>query len=492
MGPRTRFGDGDGTFWDKWVSAGNEKPGKGLGYDENRIPLRRYELCSPYIGDLINKNCNAFILAVGVLSLKLVSRGFTSLWVVSFLLLVLSSRMLSAAQSALLGKLVLFYLFSYLSSGPFLCSLKLEREGNGKESYPEPRGVYLRDADWQPVEKNRVILKQNSLPPIEQQKEAEKKPKKLISSDEDSDSAGSGTDTAEEKEAEPEILPAKPIPNLTFAEKEIYFGDRARAAFFDAYRHISRQQSILSGISPGVRGVDVLSRLQSTTFEELAKENEVIRIRERNRRVSTEVGSNLDIRCSSRKSVHRKRGYNTEDNFIFEDVAEGLSRTERLRAIENNKNVADTKHEAVEKNMQNHLGMNALSRYDSMMVEKKAQETHLTRPAGGMESFLRPGSPRTRYLTGCLKHAVAPRPNLIIRKDVTSVLNIEYQYIGDTMAVILANSLEGLPYLTELNVAGNKLTDVGLTAIINALPACPSIDTVSIFALKQSYFYNYF
>ena len=113
-----------------------------------------------------------------------------------------------------------------------------------------------------------------------------------------------------------------------------------------------------------------------------------------------------------------------------------------------------------------------------MMVEKKAQETHLSRPLGGVDAFLRPGSPRTRYLTGCLKHSVAPRPNLIIRKDVTSVLNIEYQYIGDTMAVILANSLEGLPFLTELNVAGNKLTDVGLTALILALPSCPTVDTV--------------
>lgn len=40
MGPRTRFGDGDGSFWDKWVGAGHEKPGKGLGYDNHRIPLQ--------------------------------------------------------------------------------------------------------------------------------------------------------------------------------------------------------------------------------------------------------------------------------------------------------------------------------------------------------------------------------------------------------------------------------------------------------------------
>ena len=82
-----------------------------------------------------------------------------------------------------------------------------------------------------------------------------------------------------------------------------------------------------------------------------------------------------------------------------------------------------------------------------------------------------------------MRHSVAPRPNLIIRKELTSVLNIEYQYIGDVMAIILADSLEGLPYLTELNVAGNKLTDAGLTALISALPSCPTINTVLEFVI---------
>lgn len=48
MGPRTRFGDGDGSFWDKWVGAGNEQPGKGLGYDGNRVPMQRCGRVSAY------------------------------------------------------------------------------------------------------------------------------------------------------------------------------------------------------------------------------------------------------------------------------------------------------------------------------------------------------------------------------------------------------------------------------------------------------------
>ena len=363
---------------------------------------------------------------------------------------------------------------------------------------PQPRGAFLRDADWKPVESNRVLLKQQSLPPIVDPDPPPKKPKKLISSDEDSD--GSESDEEVKKISEPEQEPEpdliESVPNLSFAEREIYFGDRARAAFFDAYRHISRQQNILSGLSAGVRGVDVLSRLGTTTFHDLTEQNDEVMRRSRNRRISNDLdeepyelfgNSSISGRGKQKQglesniSSYRKHlGYHTGDDFITKEVDIGLSRTDQLRQIMDNKSVADKQHIDIKNTMQSRLGFDAFRRCDSIMVEKKAQETHLTRPQGGVEAFLRPGSPRTRYLTGCLKYSVAPRPNLIIRKDVTSVLNIEYQYIGDTMAVILANSLEGLPYLTELNVAGNKLTDVGLTALILALPSCPAVNTVSL------------
>jgi Ran GTPase-activating protein (RanGAP) involved in mRNA processing and transport len=509
MGPRTRFGDGDGSFWDKWVGAGNEAPGKGLGYDQNRIPLQR-----------------GFVQPKAGFKRYYKSQG-------------------GDFPSADPNSTVKPYSQRRLE--------RLERERREREGYVEPAlpasvGACLRDADWKPVESNRVLLKQLSLaPPAEP--EAPKK-KKLISSDEDSNSDSDSDSSASEDKAAPAPVaevkpePAEAIPDLSFAEREIYFGDRARAAFFDAYRHISRQQNILSGLAPGVKGVDVLSKLGNTTFEEIIQHNEGVAKRERSNR-RTEVVS-MDVvneamaadRRSSRKNgvavvdpngkrrtsstvphgrggrgsvitidspaspgkasllraavggrapspnarpQHRKHmGYHTEedDEFFTRDV-EGMSRTERLHQLMDNKTVADKQHVSQRGTLQGRLGMDMFRRCDSIMVEKKAQETHLTRPEGGVDAFLRPGSPRTRYLTGCLKHSVAPRPNLIIRKDVTSVLNIEYQYIGDTMASILANSLEGLPHLTELNVAGNKLTDVGLTALILALPSCPTVNTVN-------------
>jgi hypothetical protein len=38
LGNRSRFGDGDGSFWDKWVNT--EAPTKGLGLDEHGLPVK--------------------------------------------------------------------------------------------------------------------------------------------------------------------------------------------------------------------------------------------------------------------------------------------------------------------------------------------------------------------------------------------------------------------------------------------------------------------
>lgn len=40
LGTRSRFGDGDGSFWDKWVNT--EAPSKGLGLDEYGLPVKGY------------------------------------------------------------------------------------------------------------------------------------------------------------------------------------------------------------------------------------------------------------------------------------------------------------------------------------------------------------------------------------------------------------------------------------------------------------------
>jgi hypothetical protein len=57
---------------------------------------------------------------------------------------------------------------------------------------------------------------------------------------------------------------------------------------------------------------------------------------------------------------------------------------------------------------------------------------------------------------------------------------LENQAIGDTMARILASALDGLPLVTEVNIAENNLTDIGLHAILKALTKCRDVTVVRL------------
>ncbi len=359
------------------------------------------------------------------------------------------------------------------------------------EQAKSPLGRKMRDANWDSVKD--ILL---SPSPIR---------KKAMPIAEESEAA---TDTAGHAEIhrDPTLILKTDVPPPNVIEREIYFGEKARVAFFDAYRHLSRQQHVLSGMIPGKHGIEVLKNLRSTSFEELelklALHSGDVSIDEDDDRLAPAGWMNMKAHrgkspmINTRLLAHRE-ALTAEETAVFasnDESKKAYSTASKTRSKEKerdpNRDLAAIRLEALKnkttvesrgKNtIRERLGLQKLRRCDSYIVERSAQELHFSRPAETPDAFMRPGSPRTRYLTGCLQHNVAPRPNLIVRSQLTSALNIEYQYIGDTMATILANSLEGLPFLSELNVAGNKLTDIGLTAIIKALPKCPYVTTVRI------------
>ena len=79
---------------------------------------------------------------------------------------------------------------------------------------------------------------------------------------------------------------------------------------------------------------------------------------------------------------------------------------------------------------------------ESAETEEHILNSHLKMTAEP-GSFPRPLSPRSRFLLGCLNSDVVPRPSMLIRKELTYVLNLEHQYIGDHGGLLLANSLNG-------------------------------------------------
>ena len=50
-------------------------------------------------------------------------------------------------------------------------------------------------------------------------------------------------------------------------------------------------------------------------------------------------------------------------------------------------------------------------------------------------------SPRTSYLEGCFRENLNPRASLILRKNLTKILNLQHHSIGDKMGIMLAEAL---------------------------------------------------
>ncbi|CAM9396635.1 unnamed protein product [Pylaiella littoralis] len=76
---------------------------------------------------------------------------------------------------------------------------------------------------------------------------------------------------------------------------------------------------------------------------------------------------------------------------------------------------------------------------------------------------------RTKYLVRCMEHNIAPRAHVIIRKTYTTQVNLAHQGMGDVMGKILADCLVELPLMRKLNLRDNRLTDKGLMPIVKAI-----------------------
>ncbi|KDO32465.1 hypothetical protein SPRG_02942 [Saprolegnia parasitica CBS 223.65] len=77
-------------------------------------------------------------------------------------------------------------------------------------------------------------------------------------------------------------------------------------------------------------------------------------------------------------------------------------------------------------------------------------------------------SPRTHCLT---KSIMAGRPAipLVIRKNTTNVFDFSYQSLGDAYMEQFAECVGSLPFLEEINVRDNRLSDMGLHRLLTAV-----------------------
>ena len=89
-------------------------------------------------------------------------------------------------------------------------------------------------------------------------------------------------------------------------------------------------------------------------------------------------------------------------------------------------------------------------------------------------------SPRTKYIAACLKQNMNPRMSLILRKRVSSELNLQHQGMGDSLGLLFAESLRELPYVQSINISDNNLTDISIGPILRSIILMANITSLNI------------
>ena len=89
-------------------------------------------------------------------------------------------------------------------------------------------------------------------------------------------------------------------------------------------------------------------------------------------------------------------------------------------------------------------------------------------------------SPRTKYLSGCIRDGLLPLPNLILRKNFTKSIHLAHMGIGDKMGRVLAECLQELPLIESVNLNDNNLTDDSLKYLIDALVTIKTLTSLDL------------
>lgn len=296
---------------------------------------------------------------------------------------------------------------------------------------------------------------------------------------------------------------------LTSAERANYFGEKARAEFFDYYRHLSRHRfKTASGNVDDLYDFKDNHQLTAQRRSPIKSYGDISNNINRQyddimvaRQPLDSEGSVQNEQSPQNQNLHSSSfGSDDQDSQLEPSRESGFYVTE----VENHQLKIDDR-DAIDDQLNNDYSQlsspsiisspNKMSQpsTSSMSENKKysndrissemqelvqdLQEAYLSSP---QPSLLRPSSARRKFIVNCLNEGIAPRPSALIRKYETPVLDISSKSIGDAMAIILAKSLDNLPLVESINIADNNLTDPGLAAIIKALALKPAVTSVDI------------
>jgi Ran GTPase-activating protein (RanGAP) involved in mRNA processing and transport len=91
-----------------------------------------------------------------------------------------------------------------------------------------------------------------------------------------------------------------------------------------------------------------------------------------------------------------------------------------------------------------------------------------------------PTSPRTTFIGGCIREGINPLSRIIIRKKLSSVLDLENFNLGDVTGKILAECIHELPFVDSINLGANNLTDFSLKHLLNSMMKMETLTNLNI------------
>ena len=272
------------------------------------------------------------------------------------------------------------------------------------------------------------------------------------------------------------------INSVSTDHASLYYGGEARNLFHERYQMLSRQRKIVAKSGD--------EKVVSTYFSCTARSM-----------------GDKEIRRATSASGHGKQGplkplrgrgmsdlttvsYNSDDTY---DMA-GKAKTYPARYNSIKKASIDHLNRLSEKSFINDSGSSSfdddldvemdtdlcdenyerdyVSDYDNDNDDNSSTDSILSELAENNydpSRLSQPLSPRSRFISSCIREGINPRASLVIRKRMSTHLKLSHLSIGDKVAIILAESLTDLPGVESIDISDNVLTDSSLEPLLKAI-----------------------
>lgn len=275
-----------------------------------------------------------------------------------------------------------------------------------------------------------------------------------------------------------DIVPVKEIKeDVSKQTKDQYFGSEAKSTFYKVFHKMAKQQHLYLGSIDDYRDLLELGISINETFN-LFNHSVVL--------------DHSDVLDHSEPPNDSESKTSTSDSKLIQDSKKSTSgsypniRKDSKNATARNDSITTTTTSGSD-------SINSTTTRNDSNIQTDSKTTSTTRKDSSKDSaevklplvekiglFDKPLTARHRFAAKCLEEHLPPCASMILRKTFTEYIDLGHMGMGDRLAVVFATCLDQLPLVNRLNMRDNRLTDVGVGAIINAAIGKKSLKSFDI------------